>query len=143
MPPVQVRAPGRVNLIGEHTDYSDGWCLPVAIDRGCRVTATPNADGVVRATSAELPGRVTVDGDGTIEPDAPRWGRFVAGAVRVLRAEGHAVPGVDLAVHSTVPAGAGLYGSANSSGFITGSGEPTEVITISAPARFQPAVRCG
>jgi len=108
---VQVRAPGRVNLIGEHTDYSDGWCLPVAIDRECRITAAPNADGVVRATSAELPGRVTVDRDGAIGSDAPRWGRFVAGAVRVLRANGHAVPGADLTVHSTVPAGAGLSSS--------------------------------
>ena len=108
---MRVRAPGRVNLIGEHTDYSEGWCLPVAIDRECHVTLTPNADGVVRAESRELPGLVEVGGDGTIGPDAPRWGRFVAGAVSVLRAHGHAVPGADLAVHSTVPAGAGLSSS--------------------------------
>jgi len=111
VPAVQVRAPGRVNLIGEHTDYSGGWCLPLAIDRECHITATPDRDGVVRATSGQLPGAVTVGTDGTIASGAPRWGRFVAGAVRVVRARGHTVAGTDLAVHSTVPAGAGLSSS--------------------------------
>ena len=78
---MEVRAPGRVNLIGEHTDYSDGWCLPVAIDRECRIRRTPNAEPVVRARSAELAGTVEVPLDGTVPPATPRWGRFVAGAV--------------------------------------------------------------
>jgi galactokinase len=108
---VEVWAPGRVNLIGEHTDYSDGWCLPVAIDRGCRLVVTPGRGPGVTARSAELPGTVTVEKDGTASHGSPRWGRFVAGAVRVLRARGHTVAPVDLSVHSTVPAGAGLSSS--------------------------------
>jgi galactokinase len=109
---VEVRAPGRVNLIGEHTDYSDGWCLPVAIDRECRIRTTPIADPVVRARSAEIAGVVEVDADtGTAMGRVPRWGNFVAAAVRVVRDLGHEVAGADLAVHSTVPAGAGLSSS--------------------------------
>jgi galactokinase len=108
---VEVRAPGRVNLIGEHTDYSDGWCLPVAIDRECRIRVTADGGTELRARSAELPGEVRVPLDGAEPPGTPRWGRFVAGAVRVLRARGHEVAGGDLAVRSTVPAGAGLSSS--------------------------------
>ncbi len=108
---MEVRAPGRVNLIGEHTDYSDGWCLPLAIDRECRIRHVPNTERVVRARSAELPGTVEVALDGAAPPDGPRWGRFVAGAIEVVRSRGHEVVGADLAVHSTVPAGAGLSSS--------------------------------
>lgn len=106
-----VRAPGRVNLIGEHTDYSDGFCLPVAIDRECRITAEPDPAPRIRATSAQLPGTVDLaiaDPDPT---DGPRWGRFVAGTMRVLAERGHAVRGARLAIDSTVPAGAGLSSS--------------------------------
>ncbi len=108
---MEVRAPGRVNLIGEHTDYSDGWCLPVAIDRECRIRVTSTDLRTVRARSAELPGVVEVSDDGTRADGQPRWGRFVAGAVQVVRARGHHIGGVDLAIHSTVPAGAGLSSS--------------------------------
>ena len=55
-----VRAPGRVNLIGEHTDYSDGLCLPVAIDRECRITSTPTDRAVISASSGQITGRVEV-----------------------------------------------------------------------------------
>jgi galactokinase len=109
---VEVRAPGRVNLIGEHTDYSDGWCLPVAIDRECRIRTMPSRDPVVRARSAELAGVVEVDAvTGAATPSSPRWGNFVAGAVEVVTGRGHRVGGVDLDVRSTVPAGAGLSSS--------------------------------
>jgi len=108
---VEVRAPGRVNLIGEHTDYSDGWCLPLAIDRECRIRSVPRPGRVVTARSAELAGTVQLPLDEAATPAGPRWGRFVAGAIEVVRGRGHDVGGVDLAVHSTVPAGAGLSSS--------------------------------
>jgi galactokinase len=105
--------PGRVNLMGDHTDYNEGFVLPVAIDRECVVNMSPRRDGVVRARSHQLPGVVTVAADGTVGPRSvdPAWGRFVAGAVRVLTARGARIPGTELDVSSSVPAGAGLSSS--------------------------------
>jgi galactokinase len=108
------RAPGRVNLIGDHTDYQDGFCLPMAIDRECRVSVTTATTAGIRASSAQLDGVVDVAVDGSSEPGTvePRWGRFVAGAVRAVRGLGvPTLPATDLAVSSTVPAGSGLSSS--------------------------------
>ena len=110
--PISVRAPGRVNLIGEHTDYSDGFCLPVAIDRECRITATPNPDLQIRATSRQLAGEAIIDArTGEALPDSAPWGGFVAGTVVTLLDRGHAIDGMHLAIDSTVPPGAGLSSS--------------------------------
>ncbi len=108
-----VRAPGRVNLIGEHTDYSDGFCLPVAIDRECRITASRLDEPVVRARSAQLTGTVEISLTSGRPYHGPRWGRFVDGAVRVVRAAGHPVAGSSLLVDSSVPAGSGLSSSSS------------------------------
>ena len=109
------RAPGRVTVIGDHTDYQDGLCLPMAVDRECRVTVQlgPPAATSVRARSAQFPGDVVVAADGTTDPATvdPAWGRFVAGAVAACTAQGARVPGVDLVVTSSVPAGSGLSSS--------------------------------
>jgi galactokinase len=101
-----VRAPGRVNLVGDHTDYNDGFCLPMAIDRDCLVGARPTGDRRVRARSLDVDGVVEWEGEppATVEP---AWGRFVAAAARRT-----GVTGVDLAVSSTVPLGSGLSSSA-------------------------------
>jgi galactokinase len=122
---VRVRAPGRVNLIGDHTDYNDGLVLPVAIDRECVVEATaadaseriagriaPNGLRV-RARSEELEGEVDIPADGSADPHGvePAWGRFLAGVVRVVTAHGGHQPAADLAVHSSVPIGSGLSSS--------------------------------
>jgi galactokinase len=108
------RAPGRVNLIGDHTDYQDGFCLPMAIDRECRVTASSGTMPGILARSAELDGTAVVALDGSTDPATvqPQWGRFVAGTIRAVRALGADVlPAVDLAVTSTVPVGSGLSSS--------------------------------
>jgi len=90
-------APGRVNLIGDHTDYCDGLVLPIAIDRACTVNVRPRDDERWEARSDE--------------PPEPTWTRFVDGVVAELRHVGVDVPGADIAVSSTVPPGAGLSSS--------------------------------
>jgi galactokinase len=105
-----VRAPGRVNLIGDHTDYNRGWCLPMAIDRECRVAVRVRDADRVRATSFDVAGSVEFAvGSGVAAGVEPAWGRFVAGAVQGALRDG---TGADVVVASTVPPGSGLSSSA-------------------------------
>lgn len=103
-------APGRVNLIGEHTDYNDGWVLPFAIAAETVVAAAPRTDGVLRMWSLQEragPAEVRLAG---LEPGAvDGWPAYVAGVGWAL---GDGVPGADLVIGSTVPLGAGLSSSA-------------------------------
>jgi galactokinase len=110
---VNVAAPGRVNLIGEHTDYNLGYCLPIAIDRSCTVSCEPATDGRVHAESAQLDGAVDLPAEGSADPMTvePRWGRFVAGVLGTLAGLGRTPTGARLAISSTVPAGSGLSSS--------------------------------
>jgi galactokinase len=111
-----VRAPGRVNLIGDHTDYNDGFVLPLAIDRDCLVAFAPRDDERVRVRSLDVS-----DDDAVVDVDAsggdgpagvePAWGRFLAGAVSALAGHGRGPAGMDAAVSSTVPLGSGLSSS--------------------------------
>ncbi len=112
-PKAQWRAPGRVNLIGDHTDYCEGFVLPMALDRECVIAVTPGADDRVKARSLQLDGVVDVAADGHDEPRTiePSWGRFVAGAVQAVTERGARVPALDLEVSSTVPTGSGLSSS--------------------------------
>lgn len=110
------RAPGRVNLIGDHTDYHEGFVLPLAVDRDCLVAARRRDDERVKARSVELgaDGPVDVAADGSDAPSGidPPWGRYVAGVVRALADAGREPVGLDAAVSSTVPVGSGLSSSA-------------------------------
>jgi galactokinase len=107
-------APGRVNLIGDHTDYQDGFCLPMAIDRDVLVGFRPRDDGLLRAHSRDVDGIVEIPVDGSVDPPSvePAWGRTLAGVVRVLGAGGITPQGCTLEIGSTVPVGAGLSSSA-------------------------------
>jgi galactokinase len=98
--------------MGDHTDYNDGFVLPMAIDRECVVTASRRDDGRVRARS--FGAAVDVDASGAEEPAdvRPEWGRYVGGVVRALAARGRAPVGLDAEIESSVPAGSGLSSSA-------------------------------
>jgi galactokinase len=104
-------APGRVNLIGEHTDHNEGHVLPFAIDRRCRVAAARRADDVVTVRSAQEPGdTVTTTLDALTT--ARGWSAYVLGTVWALREAGLPDVGWDLVVAGDVPLGAGLSSSA-------------------------------
>ena len=108
------RAPGRVNLIGDHTDYNEGFVLPMAIGLACTVRATPRSDEVVRVRSREVGGAVELAADGSTPPESigDVWGRYAAGVVGTLAERGRPAVGIDAVVTSTVPLGAGLSSSA-------------------------------
>ena len=107
------RAPGRVNLIGDHTDYQDGLCMPMAIDREVRVSFRPRTDDRVHATSEgfDQSAEFTLG----VPPDTasfPPWARTMAAVLDVLAERGRRTVGFDARVTSTVPIGSGLSSSA-------------------------------
>ncbi|HEY0100333.1 MAG TPA: galactokinase [Pyrinomonadaceae bacterium] len=106
------RAPGRVNLIGEHTDYNDGFVLPMAIDRETCVAARPRHDRRVRLYSLNVDERVEFDLDAPGERERGIWLDYIEGIAQALERRGVRLRGADLALSSDVPVGAGLSSSA-------------------------------
>lgn len=111
---ITVRAPGRVNLIGEHTDYNDGFVLPCAIDYETAVTGRIRDDRRVRVIAADYDD--ALDEFSLDAPIVPRedalWANYVRGVVKFLLARGCALGGAELAISGNVPQGAGLSSSA-------------------------------
>jgi galactokinase len=107
-------APGRVNLIGEHTDYNEGFVMPLALPHTCRVEAARRDDGVLRLHSADVEEGVVQLRTDELAPGAPEgnWAAYPAGVVWAMREAGLPVSGADLYFTSTVPVGAGLSSSA-------------------------------
>ncbi len=104
-------APGRVNLIGEHTDYNQGFVLPVAIDRTVAVAAAVRDDHKVAVRSLDYGERDTFDFDPERETGGS-WKNYVRGVAWALDSEGHQLAGADLVICGDVPQGAGLSSSA-------------------------------
>jgi galactokinase len=111
-PDVVVRAPGRVNLIGEHTDYNDGYVFPAAIDRGTYVAARPRQDSSVRVVAADLDDRDEFSLDHIDHSIGHGWSEYVRGVALGLQEAGHRLPGADLLIRSNLPRGSGLSSSA-------------------------------
>lgn len=107
------RAPGRVNLIGEHTDYNLGFVLPIALDLACTVAIAPRADGVLRIVSLNMGDtkEVAAADLASLTP-SKHWSDYVLGAAKEVLALGYAIDGADVVIESTVPVGAGLSSSA-------------------------------
>ena len=106
---VHVSAPGRVNLLGEHTDYNDGYVLPVAIPQRTHVQAAFSTDNRFHVYSSNLDEYAEFDVDGELPSG---YVRYVAGCIHVLRDHGISVPPLALKIHSEVPMGSGLSSSA-------------------------------
>jgi galactokinase len=107
---VVARAAGRVNLIGEHTDYNDGFALPIALDRHTEVALVPTGSSTVTVRAAEH-GEATFAVD-TAPGEVTGWAAYVAGVFWSAREAGVHVAGADLTISSDVPVGAGLSSSA-------------------------------
>jgi galactokinase len=107
------QAPGRVNLIGEHTDYNDGFVLPLALPHAARVAAARRDDGVLRLHSGQADQYLTVNVADLAPGSVEGWAAYPAAVVWALRDAGHRVAGADLYVDSDVPVGAGLSSSAS------------------------------
>ena len=109
---VVVRAPGRVNLIGEHTDYNDGYVLPVAIDRSVLLAASPRPDRRVIVHALDFDQRAEFFLDDITRDTEHPWSNYQRGVAWVLQSEEFTLPGLNVALISDVPIGAGLSSSA-------------------------------
>jgi galactokinase len=111
-PEVLARAPGRVNLIGEHTDYNDGFVLPIAIDRSVYIAAARQADDAINLVALDYDDRVAFSlHDIAFDPDHA-WSNYPRGVAWVLQRHGISLCGLEAAISGDVPTGAGLSSSA-------------------------------
>lgn len=150
--PLQVyRAPGRVNLIGEHTDYNFGFVCPIAIDLACFTAVGPSPSGKVRVYSHNLNDtrEWAIDEIAALRPQR-RWSDYIVGVAQQLLQAGKVIRPLDIAIYSTVPSGSGLSSSASlevSSALALLSGQeidPTELALLCQRAEREfVGVPCG
>jgi galactokinase len=106
-------APGRANLMGEHTDYNDGFVLPFALQQGATATARRRGDQMIALTSRQRPEPEIVLDMSSLAPGGVKgWAAYPAGVAWALLSAGYDIPGATIAIDSDVPAGAGLSSSA-------------------------------
>ncbi|HSU66670.1 MAG TPA: galactokinase [Tepidisphaeraceae bacterium] len=108
-----IRAPGRVNLIGEHTDYNDGFVFPMAIEPDVRLVCRAREDGVVRLASTVFPGQIVeFSVQKKIQAGEPKWANYSRGVAGEMEAAGIPLSGMDCLLTNTLPVGGGLSSSA-------------------------------
>jgi galactokinase len=108
-----IRAPGRVNLIGEHTDYNEGYVLPMAIEPEVRMICRERDDDRIRLASTVFPGQIVEFSlSGKIERSEPTWANYSRGVAAQLMAAGIPLTGMDALIANTLPVGGGLSSSA-------------------------------
>jgi galactokinase len=107
-----VRAPGRVNLIGEHTDYNDGFVLPMAIERELRLAVRRRSDRLGILRSVRDPAVATLPLTDPLKPGDRSWAAYAAGVIAGYQALGWPIPGFDAELSGDLPAGGGLSSSA-------------------------------
>ncbi len=108
-----IRAPGRVNLIGEHTDYNDGFVFPMAIEPEVRLICRARGDGIIRLSSIAFPGQIVEWSlNEKIVPGEPTWANYSRGVSAELLAAGIPLVGMDALMVNTLPVGGGLSSSA-------------------------------
>ena len=114
-PDLVARAPGRVNLIGEHTDYNDGFVLPCAIGPSTMVAASRRADNAVHVVAVDFDNAVDAfDLKEHIQRNADQpWADYIRGMIMALQHAGHALTGANIAIAGNLPKGAGLSSSAS------------------------------
>ena len=110
-PEIVVRAPGRVNLIGEHTDYNDGFCLPLAIDRAMWIALRPRQDDVVKLHSLDFSETISFDVNQPTRGQKS-WAKYVEGVAWALQKNGYVLSGWEGVMSGNVPIGSGLSSSA-------------------------------
>ena len=137
--PRMFSAPGRVNLIGEHTDYNDGFVLPMAIDRRTTVVAVARDDRRLRCYSVDLDQQIEFELGPSLRP-AGDWGDYVRGVAATLTREQYQLRGADLLITSEVPIGAGLSSSAAleiAAGYalLRLSAQPVDALTLAQAAQ--------
>ena len=108
-----VAAPGRVNVIGEHTDYNDGFVMPAAIEFYTWVAAAERKDRALEAYSDRFDEKISLSLDTLAGPPRRHWSDFIRGVAAVLQNAGYKLPGANLVIHGEVPLGAGLSSSAS------------------------------
>ncbi len=112
LPSLWTRAPGRVDLMGSHTDYNHGFILTMTIDRDTWIAARPRTDRTVSVASLDMGGESTFSLDAIEVDHDQRWANYVRGMASVMQEAGYALVGVDALIHTTVPVSAGLSSSA-------------------------------
>jgi galactokinase len=111
--PAIFAAPGRVNLIGEHTDYAEGFVMPVAIDFATLAGISPRSDGKIVLYSENYGEERSFEAAALPAKAGQRWTDYPLGVVSILAGEGHAIPGFSLSLWGDVPLGSGLSSSAS------------------------------